>query len=66
MFVARHDALTRLDPLWNELFPAEQARIATLLVERVDIDTDGLNVRLRMDGLSGLTREMMADLVTAA
>lgn len=60
------DALTRLDPLWDELFPAEQARIATLLVERVDIDIDGLNVRLRMDGLTGLAREMMADLGTAA
>jgi hypothetical protein len=31
-----------------------------LLVERVDIGTDGLNVRLRVDGLSGLAREMLA------
>ena len=60
------DALTRLDPLWDELFPAEQARIATLLVERVDIDIDGLNVRLRMDGLTGLAREMMTDFGAAA
>ena len=60
------DALTRLDPLWDELFPAEQARIVGLLIERVDIGTDGLNVRLRMDGLTGLAREMMADLGTAA
>jgi len=55
------EALTRLDPLWDELFPAEQARIAALLVERIDIGTDGLNVRLRMDGLTGLAHEMMAD-----
>ena len=27
----------RLDPLWDELFPAEQARIIRLLVERVEI-----------------------------
>ena len=60
------EALTRLDPLWDELFPAEQARIAALLIERIDIGTDGLNVRLRMDGLTGLAREMMADLGTAA
>jgi site-specific DNA recombinase len=53
-------ALQQLDPLWAELFPAEQARIVTLLVERVDIGTDGLNVRLRMDGLGGLAREMLA------
>ena len=60
------DALIRLDPLWDELFPAEQARIVALLVERIDICTDGLNVRLRMDGLTGLAREMMADLGAAA
>ncbi len=53
------EALHRLDPLWDELFPAEQARIVALLVERVDIGTDGLNVRLRVDGLGGLTREML-------
>ncbi|WP_272010905.1 recombinase family protein [Roseovarius sp. ZX-A-9] len=59
-------ALQKFDPLWDELFPAEQARIATLLVERIDIGTEGLNVRLRMDGLTGLAREMMADVGTAA
>ena len=53
------DALTRLDPLWDELFPAEQARILALLVERVDIGIDGLKVRLRVDGLGGLAREML-------
>jgi len=29
-----------------------------LLVERVDIGLDGLDVHLRIDGLSGLVREM--------
>ncbi len=53
-------ALQRLDPLWDELFPAEQSRIVALLVERVDICTDGLTVRLRVDGLRGLAREMQA------
>ena len=53
-------ALQQLDPLWDELFPAEQARIVALLVDRVDIGTDGLNVRLRVDGLRGLAREMVA------
>jgi hypothetical protein len=53
-------ALQQLDPLWDELFPAEQARIVALLVGRVDIGMDGLNVQLRMDGLGGLAREMLA------
>jgi len=56
--VEARDALTRLDPLWDELFPAEHARIVTLLVERVDIGTEGLIVRLRTDGLAGLANEM--------
>ena len=54
------EALQQLDPLWDELFPAEQARIVALLVERIDIGSDGLNVRLRMDGLVDLARELMA------
>ncbi len=59
-------ALQQLDPLWEELFPAEQARIVALLVERVDIGTEGLNVRLRVDGLGGLAREMLAGDMGAA
>ena len=59
-------ALIRLDPLWDDLFPAEQARIVALLVERVEIVTEGLNVRLRMDGLAGLAREITADIGAAA
>ncbi|EAQ26830.1 recombinase family protein [Roseovarius sp. 217] len=59
-------ALQQLDPLWDELFPTEQARIVTLLIERVDLSTEGLKVRLRVDGLGGLTREMSAGDMGAA
>jgi DNA invertase Pin-like site-specific DNA recombinase len=52
-------ALQQFDHLWDELFPAEQARIVALLVQRVDIGTERLNVRLRVDGLGGLAREML-------
>ena len=51
------EALLQLDPLWDELFPAEQARIVQLLVERVDVGFDGVNLRLRANGLAGLVRE---------
>jgi len=37
-----------------------------LLVERVDIGTEGLNVRLRVDGLGGLAREKLAVDIEAA
>lgn len=53
-------AVVRLDPLWDELFPAEQARIVRLLVERVDIDTDGVRVTLRKEGLGGVATELSA------
>jgi hypothetical protein len=39
--------LTHFAPLWDELFPAEQARIVRLLVERIDLAPDGMQVRLR-------------------
>jgi len=60
-----HAALQQLDPLWEELFPAEQARITALLVERVDIGTDGLDVRLRLDGLRGLVQEISSERTAA-
>jgi site-specific DNA recombinase len=59
-------ALQQIEPLWDELFPAEQARIVALLIDRVDIDMDGLKVRLRVDGLSGLARAMHTGTLAAA
>ena len=52
------EALAQLDPLWEELFPAEQARIVRLLVERVEVGPDGADIRLRVDGLASLVREL--------
>jgi site-specific DNA recombinase len=60
------DALLQLDPLWDELFPAEQARIVALLVERIEIAEDDLDIRLRTDGLAGLVREFGIDARVAA
>ncbi len=52
------EALERLDPLWDELFPAEQARIVRLLVERVEVGPAGADIRLRVEGLTGLVRDL--------
>jgi hypothetical protein len=52
------EALDRLGPLWDELFPAEQARIVRLLVERIDVGPDGMDIRLRTEGLAGLVRDL--------
>ena len=51
-------AITELAPLWDELFPAEQARIVRLLVERVDLAPDAMQVRLRAEGLQTLVEEV--------
>jgi site-specific DNA recombinase len=49
----------QLDPLWDELSPAEQARIVQLLVARVDVRMHGAEVRLRPNGLTGLVRDVV-------
>ncbi len=54
------DALERLDPLWEELFPAEQTRIVRLLVERVEIGPNGADIRLRIGGLTSLMHDLGA------
>ncbi len=51
-------ALERIEPLWDELFPAERARIVRLLVDRIDVRADGAAVRLRLDGLGSLVRDL--------
>jgi DNA invertase Pin-like site-specific DNA recombinase len=51
-------ALLEFEPIWNELFPAEQARIVELLVERIDLQPDGIDLRLRIDGLTSLLNEL--------
>jgi hypothetical protein len=50
--------LADLGTVWNELFPAEQARIVQLLVERVDVQEDALEVRVRAAGLASLVTEL--------
>ena len=55
------DALQAFDPLWNELFPAEQSRIIQLLVERVDVRADRVDVRLRIAGVTSLVGELVGN-----
>jgi len=42
--------------VWDELFLAEQARLVQLLVQRVDLKPDGLELRLRTQGLGRMTQ----------
>lgn len=52
------EALADFDRIWDELFPAEQARLVQLLVERVDLSDDGIRVRLRSGSLRDVIHEL--------
>jgi len=58
------DALQAFDPLWNQLFPAEQSRIVELLVERVDVLTAQVDVRLRIAGVTSLVGELIGNSIS--
>jgi hypothetical protein len=57
--VARVGRAFRLS-LWDELFPGEQERIVRLLVERVTVGEAGAEIRLNLEGLAGLARDVAA------
>jgi site-specific DNA recombinase len=52
------DSLRNLEPVWDELFPGEQARIVELLVREVVVRADGLDLYLRTNGLRSLVAEI--------
>ncbi len=49
--------LQQFHDLWDELFPAEQARIVRLLIDAVVVHPDGVQIALRADGLHALLDE---------
>jgi len=53
--IIRH--LRQFNDLWDELFPAEQARIVQLLIEQILVQPDGVQIALRADGLHALLDE---------
>jgi site-specific DNA recombinase len=57
-------SLLAFEPLWNELFPAEQSRIIELLVERVDVQADRVDIKLRIAGVTSLIGELAGNSVT--
>ncbi|MTH96391.1 recombinase family protein [Roseibium sp. RKSG952] len=53
-------ALHDFNMLWTKLFPREQARIIQLLVRRITVTAEGLEVDIRREGIAGVIREMVA------
>jgi site-specific DNA recombinase len=52
-------ALHEFTALRAQLFPAEQARIIQLLIRRVTVTADSLEVDIRREGIAGVIREMV-------
>jgi hypothetical protein len=52
------EALAALEPVWDELYPAEQARILRLLIERIEVAPDGISVTLHAAGIRSLVAEL--------
>ena len=55
------EALGALEPVWDELYPAEQARILRLLIERIHVAPDGISVTLHAAGIRSLVAELAAE-----
>jgi hypothetical protein len=58
-------AMSRLDAIWDQLFPVEQSRIVKLLVEKVIVSPNDLEVRLHANGVERLALETRQKPVTA-
>ena len=54
-------ALRQMAQVWNELFPAEQERIVQLLIERVLLRPDGIEIVWRAPGWQELAGDLRPD-----
>jgi len=59
------EALGALEPVWDELYPTEQARILRLLVEQIDVAPDGISVTLHAAGIRSLVAELASEQAAA-
>jgi len=51
-------AMTQLDVIWDQLFPAEQTRIVQLLVEKVIVSATHIELQLRANGIGQVVKEI--------
>ncbi|KAF0112979.1 MAG: site-specific recombinases/DNA [Rhodospirillaceae bacterium] len=53
-------ALARLDKVWDELFPAEQNRLLQIMVQKVVLSPESLDIHFRSEGLDTVVGELRA------
>ncbi len=52
------DALQRIDPIWEVLHPQEQRRVLELLVEKITVSKDRVEIRFRSNGIEQIVEEL--------
>ena len=52
-------ALRSIDAIWEELFPAEQAKVLHTLIERITVRKDGITIKWHDKGLNNLLRDTL-------
>lgn len=61
--ITEHDvaeAFGTLEELWDVLFPAEKYRLVHMLVERITVWLDGIDLKLKAVGVAGLVSDLTA------
>ena len=53
-----HDSLQKLGSFWEHLFPAEQRRITHLLIKRVVVKSNGVDIEYRASGFENIIHEL--------
>lgn len=53
------DTLRSIDAVWDQLFQAEQARIAQTLIDRITVRKDGISIVWKTEGMPKLLRAMV-------
>lgn len=53
--------MTRLESIWDQLFPPEQTRLVRLLVEKVIVSPDNIEVRLRPNGIEEVVLDLQPE-----
>lgn len=56
--------LTNLEVLWPELFPAEQRRVLELLIERVTVHAERVEIAFKSNNVTQLLRDMPTKQIT--
>lgn len=52
------DGLQNMHLIWDELFPLEQARLLRLLIEKIIVNHDRIDIRIHAEGLNSLIRDI--------